>query len=193
VKLRTLDFRRLHHPLSAPLVAIPLARNRDGGSAELGVVRAIIELPDEGLEPPLRRHPLLTVVMEQCGQTLVLAVDGEVDLDTVHTMRQALESALSHRPRRLVVDLSLVRFLNSAGLEVLLAAHRQAAPHTDLRLVATTRATWRPLQITRLHEQLIIHASRTEAVAAPARSGDEGRSPPVGAHQSIPSLESTPS
>jgi anti-sigma B factor antagonist len=65
------------------------------------------------------------------------------------------------------VDLSQVSFLNSAGLEVLVACHRRAGPRTDLRIVASTRSTWRPLQIVRLHETLIIHTSRAAAVAAP--------------------------
>ncbi|MEU4518900.1 STAS domain-containing protein [Amycolatopsis sp. NPDC024027] len=141
----------------------------------------------------MRRYSPLTVATEQCGRTLVLVVDGDVDLHTVPAVRQAIESALSRRPWRLVVDLSLVQFLNSAGLEVLLAARRQAAPHTDVRVVATTRATWRPIQITRLHEQLAIHTSQAEAVAAPARRGDDDRRPPVETHRPVPSLESAPS
>ncbi|WP_410655775.1 STAS domain-containing protein [Amycolatopsis sp. lyj-112] len=185
MKLRTLDLRRRPSPAATPL-AIPAARGHSGGRSRIGVDRAVTA-------PPIRRNPPLTVATEHCGRTLVLIVDGDVDLHTAPAVHQALESALSRRPRRLVVDLSRVQFLNSAGLEVLLDAHQQAAPHTDLRLVATTRATWRPLQITRLHEQLAIHASRDEAVAAPARRSVEGRSPPVEPHRPIPSFESTPS
>ncbi|WP_410585675.1 STAS domain-containing protein [Amycolatopsis sp. lyj-108] len=122
------------------------------------------------------RSPPLAVTVERLGRTTVLVMDGDLDLNTAPTARQAIESALSHRPRRLIVDLSLVRFLNSTGLEVLLAAHRQATPHTDLRLVASTRAVWRPLQITRLHEHLVIHDSRSAAIASPARTGDDGES-----------------
>lgn len=159
---------------------------------ESGSVRAVIEMSggDEPA-PPKHRQPDLTVAVEWHGRTLVLTVDGEVDLHTAPTVHLALESALSQGPWRLVVDLSEVRFLNSAGLDVLLAAHRQAAPSTDLRVVATTRATWRPLQIARLHEQLIIHASRAEAIAAPARRED--RSPPGEPRRSTPWLESAQS
>ncbi|MEV6626418.1 STAS domain-containing protein [Amycolatopsis sp. NPDC051114] len=156
------------------------------------MVRAAREAPG-GRESPTRRYPPLTVATEQCGRTLVLVVEGDVDLRTAPAVRQALESALGRRPWRLVVDLSRVQFLDSAGLEVLLAAHRQAAPRTDLRLVATTRATWRPIQITRLHEQLAIHTSRAEPIAAPARRGNKDRPPRGETHQSVPSLESAPS
>ncbi|WP_233599231.1 MULTISPECIES: STAS domain-containing protein [unclassified Amycolatopsis] len=138
----------------------------------LGVVRAVIEVPTGGHEPPARRSSPLAVTMEQLGRTLVLVVDGDLDLHTAPTARRAIEAALNRRPRRLIVDLSLVRFLNSAGLEVLLAAHRQAAPHTDFRLVATTRAVFRPLQITGLHEELTVHGSRSAAIATPAGTDD---------------------
>ena len=176
----TLDLRRLRRPLAEP------------APPELAAVRAAVAAPG-GREPPVPRYPPVTVSTEQRGRTLVLVVDGDVDLHTAPAVRQAVESALSRRPWRLVVDLSLVQFLNSAGLEALLAARRQAAPHTDLRLVAATQAVWRPIQITRLHEQLVIHTSRAEAIAAPARRGDDDRSAPVETHRPVPSHESAPS
>ncbi|WP_233621740.1 STAS domain-containing protein [Amycolatopsis sp. WAC 04182] len=111
--------------------------------------------------------------MEQLGRTLILIVDGDLDLHTAPAARQAIDAALSRRPRRLIVDLSLVPFLNSTGLEVLLAAHRQAAPHTDFRLVVTTRAVSRLLQIARPHERLIIHGSRSAAIVTPAGTDDD--------------------
>jgi anti-sigma B factor antagonist len=166
VKLITPELRR---PSAAP-EPVPTAE------AEPGVVRTVIEIPaTDG--PPSHRAPPLTVEVERCGRTLVVAVDGEVDLHTAPAVREAIESALADRPKRLVVDLTLVRFLNSAGLEVLLAAHRLAGSHTDLRVVATTRATWRPLQIARLHEQLVIHTSRSAAIAAPAKRAEDRGSP----------------
>ncbi|MGK4595274.1 STAS domain-containing protein [Amycolatopsis sp. w19] len=177
MKLITLDLRRSRRrrPSSEPLDAAPTA---DGGNRDrtgLGVVRAVMEFPAGGGGPPVRLPPPLTVAVEHLGRAVVLAVDGDVDLHTAPVVQRAIESLLDTRPRRLVVDLTLVRFLNSAGLEVLLAAHRRAGRDTDLRIVATTRAVWRPLQLTRLHEQLIIHASLPAAIAAPSRTTDEDR------------------
>ena len=171
MKLITLDPRRLLRPQAEPAQpdAIPSARGPGNGRPELRVVQADTESPAPERTAPAIRRAALTVEIQEYGKTLVLAVDGVVDLHTAPTIRHALAEALNRGPRRLIVDLSLVQFLNSAGLEALLAAHRQAAPRTDLRLVATTRATWRPLQITRLHEQLIIHTSRAQAITAPAR------------------------
>ncbi|WP_439378914.1 STAS domain-containing protein [Amycolatopsis lexingtonensis] len=113
------------------------------------------------------RYQDLTITVERLGETLVVAVAGDVDLCTAPMLHDVLEANLSRAPRRIVVDLSLVRFLNTAGLEVLLDAHRRAAPGTDVRLVATTRATWRPLRLTRTDERLVVHTSRAAAIAAP--------------------------
>jgi anti-sigma B factor antagonist len=111
------------------------------------------------------------------GRTAILALDGEFDLYTAPEVDRALDLILRRAPRRLVVDLSQVSFLNSAGLEVLLACHRRAVPQTDLRIVATTRSTWRPLQIARLHQTLVIHSSRAAAIAAPVSREPRARTP----------------
>jgi len=84
-------------------------------------------------------------------------------------LREALEAARNRAPRRIIADLSRVRFLNSAGLAVLIDAHRRSGPGTGLRLVATTRATWRPLRLVQDCERLVIHSSREAAVAASSR------------------------
>jgi anti-anti-sigma factor len=128
-----------------------------------------------GREPVAHPYQDLTITVEECGRTVVVAVDGDVDLSTAPVLRHALGAALSRAPWRIVVDLSLVRFLNSAGLEVLLDGHRRAAPDTDLRLVATTRATWRPLQLTGTDEVLAVHGSRAAAMAAPGRPAADVR------------------
>ncbi|OOC00527.1 STAS domain-containing protein [Amycolatopsis azurea] len=161
MKLITLDLRRSRRPRPSP--------------EPLDEARTVMEFPAGRGGPPVHLPPPLTVTVKHLGRTVVLAVDGDVDLHTAPVVQRAIESVLGTRPRRLVVDLTLVRFLNSSGLEVLLAAHRRAGRDTDLRLVATTRAVWRPLQVTRLHEQLIIHASLPAAIAAPSRTMDEDR------------------
>lgn len=135
----------------------------------LEVVPPPIPRPRPPVEPG-RRYQDLTITLEWCGPTLVVAADGDIDLNTAPMLRDALEAARSRAPRSIVVDLSRVRFLNSAGLAVLIDAHRRAG--AGLRLVATTRATWRPLRLSRVCERLVVHSSRAAAVAA--SSGPEG-------------------
>ncbi|MGK3201119.1 STAS domain-containing protein [Amycolatopsis sp. MEPSY49] len=134
----------------------------------------LIGLPG-GAGKPVRRHQDLAITVERLGRVLVVAVAGEVDRCTAPMLRDVLEATSRRAPWRIVVDLSLVRFLNSAGLQVLLEAHRGTAPGTDLGLVAATRATLRPLQLTGVHERLAVHTSRAAAVAAPRlRAADAG-------------------
>ncbi|WIY00739.1 STAS domain-containing protein [Amycolatopsis mongoliensis] len=130
-----------------------------------------------GTPPPPPPPSGLRLSEETIGHTAILALDGEFDLYAVPEVDRALDVILRRRPQRLVVDLSRVGFLNSAGLEVLVACHRRAGPRTDLRIVATTRATWRPLRILRLHEILAVHTSRAAALAAPLTGDSRAWSP----------------
>lgn len=137
-----------------------------GASGEPIVPPVVIDFP-RPRRLPVHRYQDLAITVEEFGGTLVVAVDGDVDLCTAPMLHDVLEASLSRTPRRIVVDLSLVRFLNAAGLAVLLDAQRRATPGTDVRLVATTRATWRPLRLTRVDERLVVHTSLAAAIAAP--------------------------
>jgi anti-sigma B factor antagonist len=67
--------------------------------------------------------------------------------------------------RELTVDLTAVSFLDSAGLCVLAAAHRRAAAQqVGLRVLASSRAVVRPLQITGLWQ--LLNAEQVEAGTA---------------------------
>jgi anti-sigma B factor antagonist len=81
---------------------------------------------------------------------------GEVDSSSAPLLRTELETALDGGDlRELVVDLVGVTFLDSAGLSVLAGAHRRAvAGNVRLRVLASSRAVIRPLQITGLWDLL---------------------------------------
>lgn len=55
---------------------------------------------------------------------LVVRVSGEIDLATVDTFSAVIDEALLETSR-LIVDFSATTFLDSTGLSVLVAAHRQ--------------------------------------------------------------------
>ncbi len=104
--------------------------------------------------------------MEKHGQGAVLAVSGDIDMVTAPEFEKQLLAAVRERPGTLVVDLGGVEFLGSAGLTALVAAHQEAADHTKLRVVATSSATARPLQLTGLDQEIPVFATRDEALAA---------------------------
>jgi anti-sigma B factor antagonist len=81
--------------------------------------------------------------------TAVLAVRGEVDTLTAPAFTAATDDLLSTSGDILVMDLTEVRFLASSGLAVLIkAAHRAEDRGIRLRLVISSRAVRRPLEIT---------------------------------------------
>jgi anti-sigma B factor antagonist len=81
-----------------------------------------------------------------------MSVHGEIDLYTVPRLERELTSVLAGGdPVRLVVDLSGVDFCDSTGVNVLLAAHRQAREKGgDLELAAPRPAVRKILQVTGL-------------------------------------------
>jgi anti-sigma B factor antagonist len=70
------------------------------------------------------------------GDTVVLVVVGELDLAGAPTVRQHLALAQESLPARLVVDVSGVGHLDSAGVGVLVDAHRRALAHGTAFVVA---------------------------------------------------------
>jgi anti-anti-sigma factor len=107
----------------------------------------------------------LGVTVQRDQDALVVVAVGEVDMHTAPTLSAALDFALARTPPLLVVDLSDVTFLASAGLSLLVTAHQQAGEHTKVRVVATAHAILRPIQITALDTLLAIYSSRDRAVA----------------------------
>jgi anti-sigma B factor antagonist len=105
-----------------------------------------------------------SVRVENQGNTVVLDVSGEVDMATAPKLEESIKAALEQRPEVLVVDLSGVGFLASAGMSVLIGGNQQAAGHTRFRLVATGTATLRPMELTGIATEFSIHPTRDHAL-----------------------------
>jgi anti-sigma B factor antagonist len=112
-------------------------------------------------------EPVVQVVHETVGDAHVVRVAGEIDMVTAPDLRAELERACTRaRPsQRVVLDLAAVSFLGSAGLSVLLEIDERCRDRrTPLWIVATTRATVRPLEITGLDGVLHLVDSLDDAV-----------------------------
>lgn len=109
---------------------------------------------------------LLSLESQCCGKAVVVIATGEIDMLTVARLREELIAQIKVRPEILVVDLEGVGFFGSMGLAALALAQRAAQEGgVDLRVVANSRATLRPLQITGMTADLAVYASRTAALA----------------------------
>jgi anti-sigma B factor antagonist len=87
--------------------------------------------------PRSRRHRL-DVHTERDDERCVVSPDGELDMFTVSELTSAMRACESSS-RTLVVDLSSLRFLDSAGIAALLAQHRRAQQEGTVFSVANPR------------------------------------------------------
>ena len=100
------------------------------------------------------------------GQVAVVATSGVVDMITAPQLEDAITAALAKSPAGLVVDLTEVEFLASAGMGVLVAAHDAAPEGVAIVIVADGPATSRPLKLVGIADLIELFATRDEALAA---------------------------
>ena len=112
------------------------------------------------------REVELKVTCRPQGEYVVMSVHGEIDLYTVPRLQRELAGVLaSGCPVRIVVDLSGVDFCDSTGVNVLLAAHRQARETGgDLELAAPRPAVRKILQVTGLEAVFTVTDNPAQAV-----------------------------
>ncbi|GAB3465470.1 STAS domain-containing protein [Actinophytocola sediminis] len=114
---------------------------------------------------------LLTVGVDARGSAVVVSVRGELDLATVPVLREQLTglSELASVPSPLVVDLSGLTFIGSAGLALLVDLNNQCVERgVLLALVATGSVVPRAIQVTALDQVFSVHASLDDALGTPA-------------------------
>jgi anti-sigma B factor antagonist len=97
----------------------------------------------------------------------VIAVSGEVDIFTAPELKRAIGTAIDEGARRIVVDLTDTRFLDSTALGVLIGAvKRLRLVDGRMMIVNTEASTAKTFEITGLDQIFEIVAAREEAVAA---------------------------
>lgn len=111
--------------------------------------------------------PLIDVGVQQLEDGVtVLTVGGEVDMTSAPDLR-AVVSEHTTGGSKLVLDLSRVTFLGSAGLAVLVEASQQTKSRgMALRIVAVERAVTRPLEATGLGDVFSVHPSVESAISS---------------------------
>ena len=106
------------------------------------------------------------------GGRTVVAVAGEVDLDTGRKLLEHLVHLIDDGHHRLVVDLGGVEFMDSSGLVVLLDVRRRVCAHDgSLRLVCTREPILKIFRITGFDQVFPIY----DAVFAAVLAGDEAQ------------------
>ncbi|MCV7283029.1 STAS domain-containing protein [Mycolicibacterium flavescens] len=95
----------------------------------------------------------------------VVTASGDLDMLTAPQLREAIAAALAKNPTGLVVDLTPVEFLGSAGMQVLMETHNQTdGTETRFAVVAEGPATSRPLKITGIADVIGLFSSLDAAL-----------------------------
>lgn len=111
-------------------------------------------------------EPPVAGVRKDVGATVV-SLAGELDLYNAQLVREALfDAAADGPPKRLVVDLSAVKFLDSTALGVLIEARTKLANRKAFLLAAPAMGTRRALEISGLDRHFLVHETVDEAVTA---------------------------
>jgi anti-anti-sigma factor len=96
------------------------------------------------------------VGLAERGDTLVLSLAGELDLADAPALREALRRAVERSPRRLVVDLTEVTFVDSTVLGALVEA-RSGLGGEAFALAAPGLEVRRALQVSGLDRHFAVY------------------------------------
>ncbi|WP_163509879.1 STAS domain-containing protein [Fodinicola acaciae] len=102
------------------------------------------------------RNTAAVTIDEADSGTPVLRVSGDIDMFANDKLQTAINDALTGGPAAVILDLTGVTFLDSAGLSALITAQIRH-PDTHVRVVAASAYTLRPIQLTGLDQVLDIY------------------------------------
>lgn len=107
----------------------------------------VFDVPEEPLG-------LLVTVSEQ-GTTITISLEGELDLAERPELRRAINGVLERSPECVVLDLSCLDFIDSAGIHAVIELHRRSEQqHTRLVIFAGGRQVQRSFELVGLTEIL---------------------------------------
>ena len=98
------------------------------------------------------------------GDVAVLSVDGEIDMATAPAFEAAIDEVLGNNPPTLIIDLSGVQFLDSAGLTVLMRTQHRRAEAGHFAVVAG-RVCRKPIELIGLDKLFAVCPTLDEALA----------------------------
>ncbi len=108
----------------------------------------------------------LKITNREVDGVAVLALEGRIVLgEESNAMREAVKSLLAKNQKKIVLNMSNVTYIDSAGLGTLVAAHHSAkSQNAALRLSNLGSKFQEVLQVTKLLTVFEVFPSETEAV-----------------------------
>ncbi|MFJ8142758.1 STAS domain-containing protein [Streptomyces sp. NPDC096013] len=106
----------------------------------------------------------LSAVTTERDGIRVISLEGEIDHHNGPVLQQALQASADRGPR-VVIDLRGVQFMDSSGINLLLAAHHDLTKAGGwLRLAAPTPAALRPIQLVGIDAVIECHPTLPHAL-----------------------------
>ena len=99
------------------------------------------------------------------NRVIVIAVTGDLDMLTAPTLGEAIEVAARKEPSALIVDLSGVTFLATAGINLLAGLHRDVTFVVRFGVVADGPVTGRPLKLVGIDQLISLYPTLDQALA----------------------------
>ncbi|VEG52241.1 anti-anti-sigma factor [Mycolicibacterium aurum] len=100
--------------------------------------------------------------------TVIIRCVGVIDMLTAPELEREIAEALAKQPTLLIVDLTLVDFLASCGMSVLIATHDERASTVRFVVVADGPATSRPMELIGLSDIIDVRPTLEAALQEPA-------------------------
>jgi len=127
---------------------------------------------------------LADVRIDNDGRTLFAVITGEVDMSNAPSIRLQIAESVTPEHDALIVDLSELSFIDSAGLHALIELGTVLDERRQQLLLCVPPGSQirRAIEIVGLPQAISVHADRDEAVEAARSSAMESR--PVGPPES---------
>ena len=108
----------------------------------------------------------ITISVEHPRGAVAVVVEGEVDMFTAPILETAIAEIVAAGPPSVVIDLSAVQLLASAGMRVLAEAHKKLAGSIFFAVIADGPFTRRPIQMIGLDQILWLYQTLDDALRA---------------------------
>jgi stage II sporulation protein AA (anti-sigma F factor antagonist) len=105
----------------------------------------------------------LTVTAQMIDQIAEITLSGELDKVTAPLFEAELVKAIEQRPKRLVLLVSGLEFMGSAGLRLLLFAMRKLGTTVDIYIIAPQEQILKVIEQASLKRSLIVQSEYNPA------------------------------
>lgn len=106
---------------------------------------------------------MLALTESRIGHRLVLAVAGEIDMATAHSLSVALAGAAESGAAELWLDLTDVEFMDSTGITAIVETHNRLDGHCHLSVICPDGPVRHVIAVAGIDRVIAIHPTRSAA------------------------------